>query len=191
MTFGPTSTPSRPRRACTRASGAARSSLLLAVLFAAAACRSPQVGLAASVLPNVGLELTGAGALASGESADLAWEANLAHQFFDDELFASDGRSSAKGWTQAGLSLRATGPRAERTRWVATVGPQWIDAGRKPNIVDEPGRYVGLRIALGFETELVPGWVFGPNIALMPVYGGRRHEVRLVPQLVWGLRWSP
>lgn len=120
-----------------------------------------------------------------------AWEANVTLQPVDDETLADDGNPEAGTWTQAGLSLRLDRPLSEGTRWTLRGGPQWFEAKDEPNIVDAPGHYVGLRLGIGFETLFGDGLRGGPEVAVLPVWGGDEHEFRLVPQLTWTLRWSP
>ena len=152
--------------------------------------RGARVGLGASVLPNLGLEATAAFPLRRHAGLEPEVELNGTYQFVDDELFADDGNPEADDWTQVGLSLRLTEGGEDRMRWTARVGPQWLRARGLPNILDEPGDYVGVWIGLGFETRFTRHLSAGPMIAVMPVYGGRRHEFHLVPQLVWGVRWA-
>ena len=165
--------------------------LALCVLVLGTGCASTYGG-GVSLLPSAGLELT-AGAPLAWRPSDLetAWEANATYQFFDDENIADDGNPGADPWVQLGLSLRFDGPLSERTRWSFRSGVQWMHAGDDPNIVDAPGDYAGLRLGLGFESLLANGLRTGPEVAILPVWGGDEHELRLVPQLTWSLRWSP
>ena len=164
--------------------------LALALAVATVACHSPaepRVGLAASVLPNVGLEATGSVLWKRRPRVDWRVEASVAQQFIDDKDFADDGNPGAGDFTQVGLSLRVVTAARERRHWTLRVGPVWFRARGAPNLIDEAGDYVGLRIGLGFETDLTPRWSLGPEIALISAWGEGNFE--LVPQLTWGVRW--
>ena len=185
----------------------------VALLGACAAPRVETVALGASLLPNAGLEASVAGPLSFGErregvrasSADSGaaaadssapdgwlyeWEVNATQQFLDDEFLADDGAPAAGDWSQAGVSVRAIMNPGDRTRWILRGGLQWFRARGEPNIVDEPGDYFGVRLGLAFETPLTERVSMGPELAVMPSYGGDRDEFRLVPQITWALRYS-
>lgn len=166
---------------------------LVLAAFAPGAClaprgaREPRVGLALSALPNLGLEAQGSVRLAVRGETDWRAELAVAEQFLDDENLARDGNPGAGDWTQVGLSLRALTSPAERHHWTARIGAIWFRARGEPNVIDLPGDYVGLRLGLGFETDLGRSWSFGPELALIPAYG--EGEFVLVPQVTWGVRW--
>lgn len=163
--------------------------------LATAACqapeggRDPRLGLAASILPNVGLEAQGSVLWKRRPEVDWRIEASVAQQFLDDEDFVTDGNPAAGDLTQVGLSLRAVTAAKDRRHWTLRTGLVWIRARGAPNIIEEAGDYVGLRIGLGFETDLTPRWSIGPEIALIPAWG--EGEFELVPQFTWGVRWRP
>jgi hypothetical protein len=165
---------------------------VLGVLLAACAApetgRGPRFGLAGSAVPNLGVE--GALEIPVGRRGDtlLAADLHLVQQFLDDEDLADDGNPEAGDWTQAGLALRAITDADDEGHWTFRVGPEWFEARSNPNIVDEPGHYVGLRVGLGFERDLTPGVSMGPEVSFLLAWGEGTFE--WVPQLVWGLRWG-
>ena len=153
--------------------------------------RDPRLGLAASVLPNLGVETTATTRLLRRGDVDWRAELSIAQQFLDDEDLADDGRVSAGDWTQAGLGLRWITHVEEKRHWTARLGFIWARARGVPNIVNDPGDFVGIRFGLGYESDLTPALSMGPELAVIPTYGGDGHEFDVVPQLTWGFRWRP
>lgn len=168
--------------------------LALGAPFTVAGCsapeggRAPRVGLAGSVLPNAGLEAQGSVLLQRRPRVDWRLEASVTQQFYDDSDIVDDGNPEAGDFTQVGLSLRALTAAHERRHWTLRAGPVWFRARGRPNLVDEAGDYLGLRVGVGFETDLSERWSMGPELALITAYGEGKWE--LVPQLTWGVRFG-
>ena len=178
-----------------------RRGIACGVLLCFASCQGPQptrasgrdvrFGIGLSALPNLGV----AGSISArvARRPELDWRAELQvhYQFLDDEDFADDGFPAAGDWTQLGVGVLArTNPDARR-HWLWRFGLEVFEARGTPNIVDSEGTFVALRLGLGFETDLTPRLSIGPELAVMPAYGGEDDEFRFVPQLTWGLRWHP
>jgi len=149
--------------------------------------RDPRIGLAASVLPNAGLEAQGSILWKRRATVDWHLEASITQQVIDDTDFATDGNPAAGDFTQAGLSLRAVTAARDRRHWTLRTGVVWFRARGEPNVIDEPGDYFGLRIGVGFETDLSPRWSMGPELAVIPAWG--EGEFVILPQVTWGVRW--
>ena len=145
-------------------------------------------GAGVSIGPNLGAEVAIEKSLGRLGAIEWAGEFHLAHQFLDDETFADDGNPSAGAWTQAGLALRGRIRATEQRSWTIRFGPEWFEARGEPNIVSDPGHYFGVRTGLGFETR-IGRFAVGPELSGVWVLRAGNFEV--VPQLVWGLRWSP
>jgi hypothetical protein len=173
-----------------RAGAAARAGLVLAAL---SACRgsehAPELGLAPSFLPNLGLAATGSAVV--GRSATHEWraETRFTYQFLDDKDLADNGFPPAGDWTQLELGLRADGPSEERLRWSWRFGAVGFRAHGEPNIVEEPGDYYGLYAGVGRFADLGRGFSFGPELTLIAATGPDPRV--LIPQITWGVRWCP
>lgn len=155
--------------------------------LAGAACRAPEVGLAPSFLPNLGL----AGSLAVPVREEGPWrlEARFTDQFLDDKTFADDGNPEAGNWTQLDLGLlRFSAWEGERA-WSTRFGLVGFEARGEPNLADEPGEYWGIYFGFGRFTWLGRGFAFGPELTLIAATGPDPQV--FIPQLTWGFRWMP
>jgi len=176
---------------------------LLAALVAGCRASAPSaepaadLGLAPSLLPNVGLALSASLPLPGTREADSRWvwraEARFTDQFVDDKSVADNGFPEAGNWTQLDLGLRLDerlDPQGEqRTRWSLRFGLVGFDARGEPNLVEEPGHYLGAYLGAGRSTRFANGLWLGPELTLIAASG---EDPRVfIPQLTWGLRWSP
>lgn len=167
-----------------------RFGLALAVLVAAAClgCETsaPSVGLAPSLLPNLGL----AASLSTPVRAASAWEleARFTDQFLDDKSFADNGFPEAGNWTQLDLGLLRLAWQDGRA-WSTRFGLLGFEARGDPNMVEEGGDYLGLYFGVGRFTLFGDGLAFGPELTLVAAHGPDPRV--LIPQLTWGLRWMP
>lgn len=155
-----------------------------AMLLGASACRAPTVGLAPSLLPNVGL----AGSLGFPLGAG-AWqlEARFTDQWLDDKGFADNGFPEAGNWTQLDLGALWLEPApAGEPRWSLRFGATAFEARGAPNLVEEPGEYVGAYVGAGRFTLLGGRWLVGPELTLLFATGDDPFSI--VPQLTWGVR---
>ncbi len=159
---------------------------------------APRVGLAASALPNLGVEGTLDARVAGLAGGELRAEAQLVQQFLDDEDLSSDGNPGAGDWTQVGLGLRwvarapggvggAGAPPAGLGCWELFGGGVWAHARGVPNLIDSAGRHAGVRLGFGYRVPFGRGWSLGPELALLGLWIDGRLE--LAPQAGWGLRW--
>ncbi len=159
---------------------------LLAAAVLGCETSAPTVGFAPSLLPNLGL----AASLSAPVRAGSAWEleARFTDQFLDDKDFADNGFPKAGNWTQLDLGLlRLDGD--ERRAWSTRFGVTGFRARGEPNLVEEAGGYLGLYFGVGRFTFFAPGLAFGPELTLLASSGNDPRV--LVPQLTWGLRWTP
>jgi len=149
--------------------------------------RPPELGLAASLLPNLGL----AGSLSLPLRTANPWrfEARFTDQFLDDKSFADDGNPAAGNWTQLDLGLLRLSCWEESRAWSVRFGLVGFEARGEPNLVDEAGDYVGIYGGLGRFWRFGRGFAFGPEITLVAATGP--DPFTLFPQLTWGLRWTP
>jgi len=170
-----------------------RALLVLALL--AGACRAPEsgcdprIGVGPSFLPNIGVAGNVDWRLSALGAGELRADANLTQQFLDDEDFVDDGNESAGDWTQISLGLRYVATPDDEASWESFVGPVWFHARGEPNIIDEPGRYVGVRAGLGYHVRLSPRFSMGPSLAV--VYGWDGGGPARFPQLTWDLTFAP
>jgi hypothetical protein len=154
-------------------------------LLLLAGCHTPTVGLAPSILPNLGL----AGALAVPLAPRGAWqlEARFTDQWLDDKSFADNGFPEAGNWTQLDLGALWIEPvPADETRWSLRFGATAFEARGDPNMVEEPGEYLGAYLGAGRLTLFGGRWLVGPELTLL-VASGEDPRV-IVPQLTWGVR---
>jgi len=154
---------------------------------AALACASrPTLGLAPSLLPNLGL----AASLSAPVRESSPWEleARFTDQFVDDKSFADNGFPEAGNWTQLDLGLLRVAWQDEHA-WSTRFGVVGFRARGEPNIVEESGDYLGLYLGVGRFVRLAPGLAFGPELTLIAASGDDPRV--LIPQLTWGLRWTP
>jgi hypothetical protein len=153
--------------------------------LAVCACHAPSVGLAPSVLPNLGL----AGSIAVPLEERGAWqlEARFTDQWLDDKSFADNGFPEAGNWTQldvGALWIEPTPP--EESRWSLRFGATAFEARGEPNMVEEPGEYVGAFVGAGRFTLFGGRWLVGPEVTLLFASGEDPRVI--VPQLTWGMR---
>lgn len=160
-------------------------------LGAAAGCNAPEEGhapelaIAASLLPNLGL----AGSL-SVPVAPNAWqlEARFTDQFVDDKSFADDGNPEAGNWTQLDLGLLRFSPWEEERSWSLRFGVTGFEARGEPNLADEAGDYIGAYCGVG-RFRRFGNIAIGPELTLILATGPDPQVI--IPQLTWGLRWMP
>lgn len=159
--------------------------LLLGALSACAGVPPPSLGLAPSVLPNLGLM----GSLAQPLAPESRHHGELrfTQQFVDDKLLADDGNPEAGDWTQIDLGWLCLPDRPRG--WSARVALTVFEARGEPNLVDEAGDYGGLLAGVGWFAELAPGWWVGPELAVIAAAGPE--EPVVFPEITWGLRWRP
>lgn len=166
---------------------AVRSLLLPGALLAlAGACRAPSIGLAPSILPNLGL----AGSLGYPLGAG-AWqlEARFTDQWLDDKSFADNGFPEAGNWTQLDLGALWLEPvPTGEAGWSLRFGATAFEARGEPNLIEEPGEYLGAYVGAGRFTILGGRWLVGPELTLLLASG--EDPFVLVPQLTWGVRTS-
>ena len=146
-------------------------------------------GAAPSFLPNLGVQLSADWPLARTDAGRWRFEVQAVDQFLDDESFSNDGNPAAGNWTQlaAGWRLVRSPDSEESAEWFA--GPIYFHARGKPNLVEKPGVYLGLRAGVGYLVHLTPNLVMGPEFSLVVAHGNRDDVI--FPQIAWGIRWSP
>lgn len=157
-----------------------------------AGCRSgaaspASIGLAPSILPNLGLAATAS--LAVREESPWHLEARFTDQFADDKTIADNGFPEAGDWTQLDLGLLHLPPLDAGRAWGWRFGVSGFEARGEPNLVDESGDYLGAYLGLGRFTVLAPGLLLGPELTVVAATGP--DDFVLFPQLTWGVRWSP
>ncbi len=164
------------------------SALVTLVVGVTLGCESsaPTVGFAPSLLPNLGL----AASISVPVRAASAWEfeARFTDQFIDDKTFADNGFPEAGNWTQLDLGLLRL-VWDEGRAWSTRFGVLGFEARGEPNMVEEAGEYLGLYFGVGRFTLFGPGLAFGPELTLIAASGNDPRV--LIPQLTWGLRWTP
>jgi hypothetical protein len=160
---------------------------LVVACLAPVGCAGPAtLALAPSVLPNLGLVAGVSAPLAPSSRYEL--EARLTEQFLDDKTFADNDFPEAGDWSQLELGLvRLTW--SEERAWSTRFGLIAFRARGEPNLVDEAGDYLGAYVGVGRFTRFAPGLAFGPELALIFASGDDPRV--LVPQITWGLRWTP
>jgi hypothetical protein len=161
-------------------------SWLVALAFGAA-CRAPELALAPSFLPNLGLAASVAAPL--GETSPWRLEARFTDQFVDDKSFADDGNPESGDWTQLDLGLLRFWPWNADRAWTLRFGVVGLEARGEPNLVDEAGDYWGGYCGVGRFWRFGRGFAFGPELTLVAATGPDPQV--LIPQLTWGFRWMP
>jgi len=152
-------------------------------------CPTGYVGLAGSLLPNVGLQVFGGRVIGGSRAAPTSLEAGLTWQFLDDEAFADDGNPEAGDWVQADVGLRFTRSIACARRSVLRVGASYVHAEGEPNILQFPGDYFGGYVGVGFETDLNGSVTIGPDLTVHVRTKDGSFTHGIVPQLTWRLSW--
>ena len=147
------------------------------------------VGLAGSLLPNVGLQVFGGRVIGGRCTAPTSLEAGLTWQFLDDEAFADDGNPEAGNWFQADVGLRFTRSIACARRSVLRVGASYVHAEGDPNILQFPGDYFGGYVGVGFEADLNGSVTIGPDLTVHVLTKDGSFTHGIVPQLTWRLSW--
>jgi len=150
-----------------------------------AGCQAPSVGVAPSLLPNLGL----AGSLALPLREGGAWqlEARFTDQWLDDKSFADNGFPEAGNWTQLDLGALWIEPESgDGARWSVRFGATAFEARGEPNMVEEPGEYLGGYVGAGRLTLFGGRFLVGPELTLLVASGD--DPLALVPQLTWGVR---
>jgi len=157
------------------------------VVLAGGACRAPEIGLAPSFLPNLGLAASAA--MPVSEASPWRLEARFTDQFVDDKSFADDGNPEAGDWTQLDLGLLRFWPWDDDRAWSLRFGLVGFEARGEPNLVDESGDYLGAYCGVGRFWRFGKGFAFGPELTLVAATGPDPRAV--FPQLTWGFRWMP
>lgn len=161
---------------------------LLVACHAPEGARGPDLELTPSVLPNLGLAATASTPVDVGPLFETRLEARFTDQFLDDKSVAPNGDPRAGDWTQLDLGLRWNG-RGEHFFWTFRAGLVGFHARGEPNLIDEPGRYVGAYAGFGRRAWLTEHLSFGPEVTLIAAHGPDPRV--LVPQITWGVTWSP
>lgn len=181
------------RRGAPSTRGARRRSAALALALASCAAAppadGPDLGLAASLLPNLGVAASASAPLQRTPDAEWRAETRFTYQFVDDKAFADNGLPEAGDWTQLELGVRVVLDPQERRIWSLRGGGVAFRARGEPNIVDESGDYAGVYLALSREVRVTRSLAIGPELVLLAASGP--DDFVLVPQLVWGLRFAP
>jgi hypothetical protein len=178
------------------AGAAARAAVLCLCLAPLAGCaatgsRDLGLGLGLSLLPNIGLAAQGSQVMR--ETPDWTWsgELELTHQFIDEESLSDDGNPPAGDWTQVQLGLLWASHPEGRRHWTHRAGMFWFRALGEPNIIDDPGDYVGLYYGAGYRTDFGPHLSMGPELALLGAFREGGGVVEVVPQFTWRVIWRP
>lgn len=181
-------------------SGAARipAGAFLALPALLGACTTPEglreeayLGASASVLPNFGGSLEAGQVFHREDGKTDAFEVQATWQFFDDESLLDDGNPSAGDWLQLQGGFKRLIAAGDDRSWTLRGGAVWFRAEGEPNIINDPGDYLGGYAGFGFETRLSEHWSMGPELSLMLVTREGEFEVNAVPQLDWHLIWRP
>ena len=143
-----------------------------------------------SALPNLGVTAGVGQTFLRTERFEYVLELQGTLQPWDDEDLHDDGNPPAGDLTQFQLGVKRAGPWGVRRTWTGRAGAVWFRAEGEPNIVQEPGDYLGVYVGAGFETRLTPHLSVGPDFVLMLVSLERSGEVDLVPQFRWTFTWA-
>ena len=147
--------------------------------------------LAFSALPNVGVAVSAGQVVNESPERTWAFELEAVSQFFDDEFFIDDGNPAAGHFGEIRIGLKRSPAWHSRRRWVTRLGGVWFRANGIPNIVQNPGDYVGLYGSLGFETRLSDTLSVGPEVSLaLARQEGAGGAWDLLPQFFWRATWS-
>jgi hypothetical protein len=178
--------------------------LLIASLFLGACASGGNappvlVGVGPSILPNFGVSASAALRLREGRSdgetfggrVALWSEVEFTQQCYDDTDFTGGARDAAGDWTQLRAGVKFALPSDERRDWTLRTGLVWFEARGEPNIVNQPGNYLGGYLGLGFETALTEHLSAGPELAMLAAFRDGGDDFDLVPQITWRLLWHP
>lgn len=160
---------------------------LAAAFLACVGCTSLDLGFAPSVLPNLGLAASAAVPARVGSPWQV--EARFTDQFLDDKAFADNGSPEAGNWTQLDLGLLCYSAPTDDRVWSLRFGLLGFRARGEPNLAEEPGDYAGVYMGVGRFRLFGSGLAFGPELTLVAASGP--DSLVLIPQLTWGLRWTP
>lgn len=142
-----------------------------------------------SVLPNVGVTVGAFQAFRGDELKEDALELTTHLQFLDDEDVADDGNPKAGDVTEFQIGWRRAWTEPLERRWTARGGIVWFRADGEPNIVQDPGDYLGVYGGVGFEKVLSPSLSIGPDISVIFASLESSGELSVVPQLTWRVAW--
>lgn len=163
-------------------------SLVLVACRVPEGARGPDLELTPSVLPNLGLAASASTPVRAGRSFETRLEVRFTDQFLDDKNLSPNGDPRAGDWTQLDLGVRWNG-RGERRFWTFRTGVVGFHARGEPNLIDEPGRYVGVYAGFGRRAWLTEHLAFGPEVNLIAAHGPDPRV--LVPEITWGVTWCP
>jgi len=148
------------------------------------------IGGSFSALPNIGASIR-AGQVFHETPGSRWWlELEGTYQFLDDEDIADDGFPKAGDFTQIALGVVESREHQESRRLTVNGGLVWFRALGQPNIVQEPGDYVGVYYGVGFETRVSAHVTTGPELTVIAAYGESSDELVFVPQLNWHLSFG-
>ncbi len=147
------------------------------------------IGLAGSLLPNVGVKAFGDLVIGGSCAAPTSIEIGGTWQFLDDKSFADDGNPEADDWLQFDAGVRFTRAVACARRSVLRFGATVVRAEGVPNIVQEEGTYFGGYVGVGFETDLSDEISIGPELTVHAVTKDGSFTHGIVPQFTWRMSW--
>jgi hypothetical protein len=133
-------------------------------------------------LPSVGAQVT-AGQYVSKSSPkyDFAFELRAAVEG------GSDSPTQDGGFYQVQAGLRqVTSPGHDR-RWVFRYGLTWMRANGDPQVIDEPGDYLGAYGGVAYEWQVGRRVWVGPEVTLSVVDGEGSRGSEVLPQIGFGV----
>ncbi|MFT5461757.1 MAG: hypothetical protein ACI8QS_000629 [Planctomycetota bacterium] len=148
-------------------------------------------GVSPSFLPNLGLTGTIAREVGVWRGGGVAVEAEFTQQFIDDTSFTDSENPEAGDWSQGKLGARWAYP-FDPGRWATLrTGGVWFNARGKPNIINDPGNYLGVYVEFGLEARLTENLIVGPAITAMLAYDGVNRDEHVIPQVTWRFLYTP
>ena len=150
-------------------------------------------GVGGNIIPSVGVSLHAGRVLWRTEHITGSIEGEVIGQFIDDETFIDDGNPEADPFVQAKLGIKTRNNPDSARHLTFRSGITYFNAGDNPNIVQEPGDYVGVYVGAGFETDLTPNLTVGPELSLTVATQIDQFDIGngIVPTLSWRATWWP
>jgi len=142
-----------------------------------------------SALPNLGITVGAFQAFRGDELREDALELTSHFQFLDDKDLHDNGDPAAGDFTQFQIGLRRAWTEPLERRWTARGGIAWFRAEGEPNIVQEPGDYLGIYGGIGFEKVLGRGLSIGPDVTLILASRESSGKLDVLPQFTWRVSW--
>lgn len=157
------------------------------------ACPLPgwYAGVRASYGPDLGGAVEAGRVVMRTSCVEGAVEVRATYLFLDNTQALDLQRdAAATGWRQIEAGVKATFAPGAARHLTARAGLSTADVHGNLNVVRETGRYYGVYVGLGFETDFGERFTMGPSVLLHVMRHEEGGRVEFVPNVGWHATWE-